>query len=59
MVGRLRRDQLERLLSCGYKLAFQTAVLARYDEVAPSPGTTVIAALHPRTTRHTRMALAS
>jgi hypothetical protein len=31
MMGRLRRDQLEGLLSRGYERAFQVAVLARYD----------------------------
>jgi hypothetical protein len=33
MMSRLRRDQLQGLLSRGYEQAFQAAVLARYDEV--------------------------
>lgn len=57
MMGRLRRDQLERLLSRGYELAFQTAVLARYDQVAPSFDTSIVATLHPANTRQHRMAL--
>jgi hypothetical protein len=36
MMGRLRRDQLEGLLSRGYERAFQTAVLARYGANAPA-----------------------
>src|SRR5579875_2939527 len=36
MVSRLRRDQLEKLLSRGYEVAFQNAVLAGYD-AAPAP----------------------
>lgn len=59
MVGRLRRDQLKLLLSRGYELAFQTAVLARYDEVAPPVETSTVATLHPRTKPQHRMALAS
>ena len=35
MVGRLRREQVKRLLSRGYEAAFQAQVLARYDAVAP------------------------
>ena len=31
-MSRLRRDQLQGLLSRGYEQGFQTAVLARYDE---------------------------
>jgi hypothetical protein len=34
MMGRLRRDQLEGLLSRGYEPAFKRAVLARYDAIA-------------------------
>jgi len=34
MVGRLRREQLGRLLSRGYEAGFQAQVLARYDAVA-------------------------
>jgi hypothetical protein len=38
MVARLRRDQLERLLSRGYEAAFQQAILARHAEIpAPRP----------------------
>ncbi len=38
MVGRLRRDQVQRLLSRGYEQRFQAAVLARYDAVTRPPG---------------------
>ena len=41
MMGRLRRDQLEQLLSRGYERAFQAAVLARYDERLTSPATDI------------------
>ena len=57
-VGRLRRDQLEVLLSRGYELAFQAAVLARYDEVAPCLGTGAAVSLHPRNKAWRHMALA-
>lgn len=36
MMGRLRRDQLEGLLSRGYERAFQAAVLARYHANVPT-----------------------
>src|SRR5947209_10756589 len=36
MVGRLRRQQVERLLARGYEVKFGQQVLARYDEVAPA-----------------------
>ena len=44
MLGRLRREQVQRLLSRGYEKSFQKAVLARWDAVA-SAGP---AALPPR-----------
>ncbi|MDT7952795.1 MAG: hypothetical protein RQ966_14930 [Acetobacteraceae bacterium] len=34
VIGKLRRDQVVRLLGRGYESRFQTAVLARYDECA-------------------------
>lgn len=35
MVGRLRREQVQRLLARGYEAGFQAEVLARYDLAAP------------------------
>ena len=57
MMGRLRRDQLEQLLSRGYELAFQTAVLARYDENLRSPETDASGQM--RDMRRSRIALVS
>ena len=46
MMGRLRRDQLEGLLSRGYELEFKKAVLIRYDQMAPTPPSGVVTVLH-------------
>ncbi|MBV8915524.1 MAG: hypothetical protein JOZ05_21115 [Acetobacteraceae bacterium] len=48
MVGRLRREQLELLLSRGYEARFGAAVLARYDEMAPTRNTEALATIRPR-----------
>src|SRR4051794_3207494 len=39
MVGRLRREQVQALLSRGYEAGFQAAVLTGYDRLAPRPAT--------------------
>jgi hypothetical protein len=55
MMGRLRRDQLEALLSRGYEPAFKRAVLARYDAIALPPPPDAVTTLPQRDTR--RLAL--
>jgi hypothetical protein len=45
MMGRLRRDQLEGLLSRGYEAAFRSAVLARYDATAATADSNVVVPL--------------
>ena len=55
MMGRLRRDQLEGLLSRGYEPAFTRAVLARYDAIALPPSLDAVTTLPQRDTR--RLAL--
>jgi hypothetical protein len=55
MMGRLRRDQLEGLLSRGYEPAFKRAVLARYDAIALPPPPDAVTTLPQRDTR--RLAL--
>jgi hypothetical protein len=50
----LRRDQLERLLSRGYELAFKTAVLTRFDLMASQD---TVELLHPRERRAGHLAL--
>jgi hypothetical protein len=50
MMGRLRRDQLEGLLSRGYEPAFKRAVLARYDAITLPPLTDAVTTL-PNATR--------
>lgn len=47
LVGRLRRDQLERLLSRGYERAFQQSVLNGYDRAPPPADRTGVATLRP------------
>lgn len=47
MLGRLRRDQLVRLLARGYEAGFQSAVLARYAELAPHPESNVLSTMRP------------
>jgi hypothetical protein len=51
MMGRLRRDQLEGLLSRGYEPAFKRAVLARYDAIALPPPPDAVTTLPQRDTR--------
>jgi len=48
MVGRLRREQLELLLSRGYEAKFSAQVLARYDETAPMLNSDALTTIHPR-----------
>src|SRR3954451_331318 len=48
MVGRLRRQQVERLHARGYEAKFGQQVLARYDEVAPAQGSEVLPTIRPR-----------
>ena len=50
MVGRLRRDQVAKLLSRGYEAGFQGAVLALYDQQAPriEAESEVLTTLRPR-----------
>jgi hypothetical protein len=50
MIGRLRRDQVTRLLSRGYEAGFQHAVLARYDAQGTrvEADTEVLTTLRPR-----------
>ena len=50
MVGKLRREQLVRLLSRGYEHAFKVAVLAGYDRAATRAPTGIVTRLHTRTT---------
>jgi hypothetical protein len=61
MIGQLRRDQVERLLSRGYEAGFQLAVLARYDAQASrrKPDTDVLTTLRPRPRNTSAIALAS
>jgi hypothetical protein len=48
MVGRLRREQVEKLLSRGYEAKFGAAVLARFDHLAPLLGSDVLTTIRPR-----------
>jgi hypothetical protein len=48
MIGRLRREQVEKLLSRGYETRFTEQVLARFDEVAPLLQSDVLTTIRAR-----------
>src|SRR3954451_7590732 len=58
MVGRLRREQVKRLLSRGYEVGFQVEVLARYDAMAPKVegGADVLTTIRPLRARQVNAA---